>query len=102
MNVLKEFSEQDKEYFRYQARLDAVRDLLTNKARWAEGAQKLAEAQGRLAELEGIKAKIESEKAKVESEKLRAEKAEAIAQAKTSENERLLALLKNKGIDLNE
>lgn len=95
MNVLKEFSEQDKEYFRYQARLDAVRDLLTNKARWAEGAQKLAE-------LEGIKAKIESEKAKVESEKLRAEKAEAIAQAKTSENERLLALLKNKGIDLNE
>ncbi|MCP4352013.1 MAG: Rpn family recombination-promoting nuclease/putative transposase [Desulfobacterales bacterium] len=93
MSVIKDFSENQKNYLLYQDRLAALSEIATWRAE-VEQAQKEKQAAVKKAEKAEEKAKKEKEKAKKEKEKAKKEKEKA-----KKEKEKLLLLLKKAGID---
>ncbi len=96
MSTLVRFSEQQKEYHRYQSRLDQIRVLKSDEALMKETMREFKVAK---AELETARA--ETETARAESETARAESETAKAEVKTaqSQNEQLMAQLRQAGIE---
>jgi multidrug resistance efflux pump len=81
-NTLVRFSEQQKEFHRYQSRLDQIRVLKSDEALMKEA---MGEVKAVRAELETAKAETETVKAEVETAK--------------SQNEQLMAQLRQAGIE---
>jgi predicted transposase/invertase (TIGR01784 family) len=124
MNTLVRFSEQQKEYHRYQSRLDQIRVLKSDEALMKEAMGEVkavrAELETAKAETETVKAEVEASKAetatlKTESETLRTESetlrtesetlrtktetARAEVETAQSQNELLMAQLRQAGIE---
>ena len=107
IDVLQRFSENDREYFRYQQRLEAECVRITMENELAEAKEEARQAKENLKEAEEffkqakedmnrqaeeVKRQAEQEKRQAEQEKRQAEQ----------EKERLMALLKQAGIDPNQ
>ncbi|MCP4351739.1 MAG: Rpn family recombination-promoting nuclease/putative transposase [Desulfobacterales bacterium] len=104
MGVIKDFSENQKNYLLYQDRLAALSEIATWKAeletalRKAEKAEKEKEKAEREKEKAVKKVQKEKEKAEKEKEKAEKEKEKALKEVQ-KEKKKLLLLLKKAGID---
>ncbi len=103
IGVLQHFSENEREYFLYQQRLEAERLSITWQNEIARSKQQLKQAKQEVkeAKLKAKEAKQEIKEAKLKAKEAEQEASEAKQRAEQErlEKERLLQLLRNAGID---
>lgn len=98
MNVLRQFSENEKDHFLYQSRLDAILTYNTLISHMEEIEKQIEVAKKQLEEVQKEKEAAQKEKEIAQKEKEMTQKEKEMIEKKFNE---LLLLLKEKGIELN-